>query len=69
MHLYPEIKVIAPWKDTDFLTMHSRGRTDLLAYAEKHGIPTKQTASKPYSEDDNLLHISHEAGILEDPGT
>jgi argininosuccinate synthase len=65
--LYPEIKVIAPWKDTDFLNAF-RGRTDLLAYAEKHGIPTKQTASKPYSEDDNLLHISHEAGILEDPG-
>eukprot|EP00362_Geleiidae_sp_MMETSP1317_P002026 CAMPEP_0201285764 /NCGR_PEP_ID=MMETSP1317-20130820/113778_1 /ASSEMBLY_ACC=CAM_ASM_000770 /TAXON_ID=187299 /ORGANISM="Undescribed Undescribed, Strain Undescribed" /LENGTH=185 /DNA_ID=CAMNT_0047611647 /DNA_START=492 /DNA_END=1046 /DNA_ORIENTATION=- len=35
---------------------------------KKHGIQTKQTASKPYSEDDNLLHISHEAGILEDPG-
>lgn len=64
--LNPKIKVIAPWKDTAFLTAF-KGRTDLLAYAEKHGIQTKQTASKPYSEDDNLLHISHEAGILEDP--
>lgn len=64
--LNPKIKVIAPWKNTEFLATF-KGRTDLLAYAEKHGIPTKQSASKPYSEDDNLLHISHEAGILEDP--
>ena len=39
----------------------------MLAYAEKHGIPVTATASKPFSEDENLLHISHEAGILEDP--
>jgi argininosuccinate synthase len=65
--LNPQIKVIAPWKNKDFLAAF-KGRSDLLAYAEKHEIPTKQTASKPYSEDDNLLHISHEAGILEDPG-
>ena len=65
--LNPKIKVIAPWKNTKFLNTF-KGRSDLLAYAEKHGIPTKQTAAKPYSEDDNLLHISHEAGILEDPG-
>ena len=65
--LNPAIKVIAPWKNPDFLNAF-QGRSDLLAYAEKHGIPTKQTAAKPYSEDDNLLHISHEAGILEDPG-
>lgn len=65
--LNPKIKVIAPWKNADFLNTF-KGRTDLLAYAEKHGIPTKQSAAKPYSEDDNLLHISHEAGILEDPG-
>ncbi|WP_321418334.1 argininosuccinate synthase [uncultured Desulfobacter sp.] len=66
--LNPAIKVIAPWKNADFLNAF-QGRSDLLNYAEKHGIPTKQTAAKPYSEDDNLLHISHEAGILEDPGT
>ncbi len=65
--LNPGIKVIAPWKNKEFLDTF-KGRTDLLDYAEKHGIPTKQSASKPYSEDDNLLHISHEAGILEDPG-
>lgn len=64
--LNPKIKVIAPWKNAEFLSTF-KGRTDLLDYAKKHGIPTKQSASKPYSEDDNLLHISHEAGILEDP--
>ena len=63
----PKIKVIAPWKNTRFLNTF-KGRTDLLEYAKKHGLETKQSASKPYSEDDNLLHISHEAGILEDPG-
>ena len=65
--LNPAIKVIAPWKNSEFLNRF-KGRTDLLDYAKKHGIPTKQSASKPYSEDDNLLHISHEAGVLEDPG-
>ncbi len=65
--LNPAIKVIAPWKNRKFLNVF-KGRTDLLDYAEKHSIPTKQSASKPYSEDDNLLHISHEAGVLEDPG-
>ncbi|MBT7259993.1 MAG: argininosuccinate synthase [Desulfobacula sp.] len=64
--LNPKIKVIAPWKNAEFLNTF-KGRTDVLEYAEKHSIPTKQSASKPYSEDDNLLHISHEAGILEDP--
>ena len=64
--LNPKIKIISPWKNKTFLAAF-KGRSDLLAYAEKHGIPTKQTASKPYSEDDNLLHISHEAGILENP--
>ncbi len=62
----PKIKVYAPWKDRVFLN-EFQGRTDLLNYAEKHGIPVKSTLKKPYSEDDNLMHISHEAGILEDP--
>ena len=62
----PSIKVFAPWKDQEFLN-EFKGRTDMLNYAEKHNIPVKQTLKKPYSEDDNLLHISHEAGILEDP--
>lgn len=44
-----------------------KGRTDMLNYAAANNIPVKATLKKPYSEDDNLLHISHEAGILEDP--
>lgn len=64
--LNPEIKVISPWKDTDFLAQF-KGRTDLINYAEKWNIPVKASKDKPYSEDENLMHISHEAGILEDP--
>ena len=64
--LNPEIKIIAPWKNSKFLKSFS-GRTDLIHYANKHNIEIKSTIAKPYSEDDNLLHISHEAGILEDP--
>jgi len=64
--LNPEINIISPWKDREFLSMF-KGRTDLLNYAAKHGIPVKASVAKPYSEDDNLMHISHEAGILEDP--
>lgn len=64
--LDPSIKVIAPWKDPEFLAQF-KGRSDMIAFAEKHGIPIKAQRSKPYSEDENLMHISHEAGILEDP--
>ncbi len=64
--LNPEIKVISPWKDQCFLD-DFKGRTDMLNYADKYGIPVKASLKKPYSEDDNLMHISHEAGILEDP--
>lgn len=64
--LKPDIKVISPWKTAEFLAQF-KGRPDMLAYAEKHGVPVKATAKKPYSEDDNLLHMSHEGGILEDP--
>ena len=66
--LEPTIKVLAPWKMPSFLS-EFKGRPDMIAYAEKHGIDVKVTAGKPYSEDDNLLHISHEAGVLEDPST
>jgi argininosuccinate synthase len=66
--LNPFIKVIAPWKMSEFLEQF-KGRTDLINYANKKGIEIKSTISKPYSEDENLLHISHEAGILEDPST
>jgi argininosuccinate synthase len=65
--LKPGIKVISPWKDPEFLA-EFKGRSDMIRYAEEHDIPVKATAAKPYSEDANLLHISHEAGILEDPG-
>ncbi len=64
--LNPSIKVLAPWKMQEFLDQF-KGRTDMLNYADEKGIPVKASLSKPYSEDDNLMHISHEAGILEDP--
>jgi argininosuccinate synthase len=64
--LNPKIKILAPWKTQEFLDQF-KGRTDMLNYARHHNIPVKATVSKPYSEDDNLMHISHEAGILEDP--
>ena len=64
--LEPTIQVLAPWKMPSFLS-EFKGRPDMIAYAQKHGIDVTATAGKPYSEDDNLLHISHEAGILEDP--
>ncbi|MFP4547866.1 MAG: argininosuccinate synthase [Fidelibacterota bacterium] len=64
--LDPTIKVIAPWKDAEFLSQF-KGRGDLIEYAEKYDIPVKVTKAKSYSEDENLMHISHEAGILEDP--
>jgi len=60
--LMPGIRVITPWREWDF-----RSRTDLVEYAKKHGIPTPVTARKPYSSDRNLMHISFEGGILEDP--
>lgn len=60
--LSPRIHIIAPWKIWDF-----KSRTDLIQYAEKHGIPVPVTIQKPYSSDRNLLHISFEGGILEDP--
>jgi len=64
--LKPDIKVLAPWKMPEFLTRFE-GRQDMLNYCDQYGIPVSATRKKPYSEDDNLLHISHEAGILEDP--
>ncbi len=64
--LSPDIKVLAPWKMDEFLTRFE-GRSDMLNYADQHGIPVSATRKKPYSEDDNMLHISHEAGVLEDP--
>jgi argininosuccinate synthase len=60
--LAPELEIIAPWRIWDFT-----GRNDLFAYAEKHGIELPVTKDKPYSMDANLMHISYEGGILEDP--
>jgi len=60
--LAPELGVIAPWRDWDL-----RSRADCVAYAQKHGIPITATLEKPYSMDRNLMHLSYEGGILEDP--
>lgn len=62
--LKPDIKVIAPWREWDL-----KGRADLVAYAELHDIPVPVTPERPYSMDANLLHISYEGGVLEDPWT
>ncbi|ACM23360.1 argininosuccinate synthase [Thermotoga neapolitana] len=64
--LNPNLKVISPWKDPEFLSRF-KGRTDLINYAREKGIPVKVSKKRPYSEDENLMHISHEAGKLEDP--
>jgi len=60
--LQPDIKVIAPWREWEY-----KGRLDLINYAKEHDIPVTATAEKPYSMDANLMHISYEGGILEDP--
>lgn len=64
--LAPELAVIAPWRDARFRHQFP-GRSDMIAYAKERGIPVAATASKPYSTDRNLLHISFESGVLEDP--
>ena len=65
--LAPDLAVIAPWRDARFRERFP-GRAEMIAYCETKGIPVQATAKKPYSMDRNLLHISYEAGILEDPG-
>lgn len=64
--LAPELEVIAPWRSEQFRDQFP-GRAEMIAYAEAHGIPVQASAAKPYSTDRNLLHISFESGILEDP--
>ncbi len=66
--LNPKIEVFSPWKDPEFLEQF-KGRNDLFAYADEWDIPVTATKKKPYSEDENLMHISHEAGVLEDPAS
>jgi argininosuccinate synthase len=60
--LAPDLHIVAPWREWDLSS-----RSDLVAYAKKHGIPVPVTQDKPYSVDRNLLHLSYEGGILEDP--
>jgi argininosuccinate synthase len=60
--LAPELAVIAPWREWDL-----RSRTDCMSYAQKYEIPVTATLKKPYSMDRNLMHVSYEGGILEDP--
>ncbi|KAF8705550.1 Argininosuccinate synthetase, partial [Rhizoctonia solani] len=66
--LKPSIKVIAPWRIPAFYERFA-GRSALLEFASQKNIPVAQTAAKPWSTDENLFHISYEAGILEDPNT
>jgi len=64
--LAPGLEVIAPWRDERFRKRFP-GRAEMIRYCEQRKIPVQATAKKPYSMDRNLLHISYEAGILEDP--
>lgn len=66
--LDPSISAIVPWRDPTFYTRF-QGRSDLMEYAAARGVPVVQTRAKPYSMDENMMHISYEAGVLEDPAT
>jgi argininosuccinate synthase len=64
--LAPDLKILAPWRDASFRKQFP-GRTEMIEYCRDHKIDVEASASKPYSMDRNLWHISYEAGILEDP--
>jgi len=64
--LVPELEIIAPWRDAKFRKQFP-GRAEMIAFAKKNKIPVEASAEKPYSTDRNLLHISFESGVLEDP--
>jgi len=64
--LDPELKTIVPWRIPEFFEK-IKGRKEAMDFAQEHGIPVKATKQQPWSSDDNLLHISFEAGVLEDP--
>ncbi|XP_061118047.1 argininosuccinate synthase [Conger conger] len=66
--LYPEVQVIAPWRIPEFYSRF-KGRDDLMKYAQEKGIPVPVSPKAPWSMDANLMHISYEAGILENPKT
>ena len=63
--LDPDVRVIAPWRDEAFREQFP-GRSEMIAYCQERNIPVKASAAKPYSSDENCLHISYEAGQLED---
>ncbi len=65
--LDPAVRVIAPWRDAKFRGQFP-GRSEMIAYCDEKGIPVKASVAKPYSSDENCLHISYEAGRLEDLG-
>jgi len=65
--LDPSLRIISPWKDPEFISEFPEGRKSMIEYAQRHGLAVKATKERPWSSDDNLLHISYEAGILEDP--
>src|SRR5881398_1649857 len=64
--LAPDLRMIAPWREERFRKQFP-GRAEMIAFAKANGIPIEGTAEKPYSMDRNLLHISYESGVLEDP--
>src|SRR2546425_4167095 len=64
--LAPDLRVIAPWREERF-RKQLPGRAEMIAFAKANGIPVEASAQKPYSMDRNLLHISYESGVLEDP--
>jgi argininosuccinate synthase len=64
--LAPELRVIAPWREERFRKQFP-GRAEVIAFAKANDIPVEASAEKPYSVDRNLLHISYESGVLEDP--
>lgn len=64
--LAPELRVIAPWREERFRKQFP-GRSEMIAFAKANGIPVETSVEKPYSMDRNLLHISYESGVLEDP--
>ncbi|MFA5263788.1 MAG: argininosuccinate synthase [Opitutaceae bacterium] len=66
MALAPHLQIIAPWKIEEYRKLFP-GRAEMIAYCKAHKIPVEASLKKPYSMDRNLLHISYEAGILEDP--
>ena len=62
-----DLSILAPWREQSFIEQFAAGRKSMLEYAEQHSLEVKASAQQPWSTDDNMLHISYEAGVLEDP--